>query len=425
MQLAAACGNVTRPPRGDGAAVAGHDCVVAQPPAQLGGDDLRLHRNVAPRGARIHQRAPLLHPSLGLFEKRAIALAGQERQEGRQRPPAVADEADVHRIAEADPHRVQLDLHAARLAGFRVVLDVRKGGADDEQRVAGFQRLLRRARAEQPDGARRVGAVVRHHAFTEQRLDDRRRQQIGHALELVPGAQRSAPGEDRHLAAGVQELGGASQILVGRQPRAARRDVGGVVRNVALGAQLVGLHLLHVHRDRDVRDPVVGQRRATGEVDDVLDVRGTHDARVVLADVYEEAVELDVLLRVGADQVVIGQSGDREHGLAVELGVVEAVQQMDAAGTRCRQAHAEASGELRVAARHERRGFLVTYLHEADAILARAQRLHDPVDAVAGQAEDDLHVPVQQGLDQYVRRRLSHGVLPASSPEWPLHRGCQ
>src|SRR5207249_10508255 len=47
----------------------------------------------------------------------------------------------------------------------------------------------------------------------------------------------------------------------------------------------------------------------------------------------------------------------------------------------------------------------------ADAVLARAQRLHDAVDAVAGQPEDDVDVPVQQGLDQYVRRRLRHRCL--------------
>jgi hypothetical protein len=34
---------------------------------------------------------------------------------------------------------------------------------------------------------------------------------------------------------------------------------------------------------------------------------------------------------VGPDQIVIGHAGQREHGLAVELGVVEPVQQVDAA----------------------------------------------------------------------------------------------
>ena len=60
-------------------------------------------------------------------------------------------------------------------------------------------------------------------------------------------------------------------------------------------------------------------------------------------------------------------------------------------------------GELGVAARHERRRFFVPHLDEADLVLPRAQRLHDAVDAVAGQAEDDIDAPVEQGVDEHVR----------------------
>src|ERR671922_2844140 len=86
---------------------------------------------------------------------------------------------------------------------------------------------------------------------------------------------------------------------------------------------------------------------------------------------------------------------------------------MDPARSRRREAHTQATGELRVATRHECRRFFVPHLDEPNAVLARTQRLHDPVDAVAGQAEDDVDVPVQQGLDQYVSRRLRHAALLA------------
>ena len=87
----------------------------------------------------------------------------------------------------------------------------------------------------------------------------------------------------------------------------------------------------------------------------VVDVRRSHDALVVDGHVHEELVEVHVLLVVRADQVVEGVAGDREHRLAVALGVVQAVEQVDAARAGGRQADAEASGELGVAARRRRR----------------------------------------------------------------------
>ena len=111
-----------------------------------------------------------------------------------------------------------------------------------------------------------------------------------------------------------------------------------------------------------------------------------------------------------ADQVVVGHAGDREHGLPVQLRVVEAVEQMEAAGPGRREADAEPAGELRIAARHEGGRLFVAHLDEADRVLALAQRLHDAVDAVAGQAEDGIHAPVLQHVDQNVGGCLSHGI---------------
>jgi hypothetical protein len=44
--------------------------------------------------------------------------------------------------------------------------------------------------------------------------------------------------------------------------------------------------------------------------------------------------------------------------------------------------------------------------NEANAILADAQGLDDAIDAITGQAEDDLDVPLDQRLDQHVGRGL-------------------
>jgi hypothetical protein len=198
------------------------------------------------------------------------------------------------------------------------------------------------------------------------------------------GVQGAAPGQDRDPAALVQDGGGAAQRLVGRQPGATGDDVGGVARHVALRTVPSRYrHLLHVHRQRDVGDAAVLQRRPTGQVGDVLDVGRAHHARVVLGHVDEQAVELHVLLGVGVDEVVVRHARDGQHRLAVELGVVQAVEQVDATRTGRGQAHPEAPRELRVRARHEGGRLLVADLHEPDPVTARAQGLHDRVDPVA------------------------------------------
>ena len=86
-------------------------------------------------------------------------------------------------------------------------------------------------------------------------------------------------------------------------------------------------------------------------------------------------------------------TGDREHGLAVELGVVKAVEQVDAAGSGRRQADAQLAGILGIGASHERRRFFMPYLYKADLLLPLAQRFHDAVDAVPGETEDDIDSP--------------------------------
>ena len=103
--------------------------------------------------------------------------------------------------------------------------------------------------------------------------------------------------------------------------------------------------------------------------------------------------------------------GDRQHRLAVQLGVVQPVEQVDAAGAGGRQADAQPPGELGVAAGHERGGLLVPHLDEADLVLVRAQRLHDAVDAVAGQAEDSVDSPVDEALYEDVGGCSGHGLL--------------
>src|SRR5262249_41603715 len=120
-----------------------------------------------------------------------------------------------------------------------------------------------------------------------------------------------------------------------------------------------------------------------------------------------------VLLGVGIHKVVELQPGDGEHGHAIELGIVEAVEQVNAARSRGRQAAAEPPRPFRVAAGHEGGRLLVAGLDEADLVLALAQGLHDSVDAVPRQPEDDLHAPLDQAVDQDICCRFGHVSAPS------------
>src|SRR5207248_4736296 len=164
-----------------------------------------------------------------------------------------------------------------------------------------------------------------------------------------------------------------------------------MVRNVALAALLFFDFLfLQIHGNGDVRNAAIGERRTAGEIYDVLHVGGAHDALVEDGDVHKKLVEGDILLSEGADEVVILQSGDRQNWGLVEFGVVEAVEQVNAAGAGGSEANTQLAGELGVSAGAESGGFLVAHLNETDFFFMGAQSFQDAVDAIAGQPKDNL-----------------------------------
>ncbi len=75
----------------------------------------------------------------------------------------------------------------------------------------------------------------------------------------------------------------------------------------------------------------------------------------------------------------------------IHARVVEPVQQVDRARPRGGQAHPDLSGELGVGAGHEGRHLLVAHADIVECLGAPAHGAHDPVDAIAGVAEDALH----------------------------------
>ena len=77
-----------------------------------------------------------------------------------QRVGGVAGQVDLHGVTEAEPCRVDVDLHAARLPGLGQELGKREARADHQQGVASLHQLVARLGAEQADSAGDLGQIV-------------------------------------------------------------------------------------------------------------------------------------------------------------------------------------------------------------------------------------------------------------------------
>ena len=127
---------------------------------------------------------------------------------------------------------------------------------------------------------------------------------------------------------------------------------------------------------REYGHGLAGDRRTRSrtELGHVLDMGRTHDPRrIAVASMNNLSSSMSCWVSV-VEQIVVLRASDRQHRLAIELGVVDAVQQVDAAGTRGREANPELAGELGIGAGGECARFLVAYLDELDVVLALAQR---------------------------------------------------
>ena len=161
-----------------------------------------------------------------------------------------------------------------------------------------------------------------------------------------------------------------------------------------------------------MRDPAPAKGVADREVDEGGRLHRDADHFVVDGHVHEQLLERDLLLVPSAEHLGLLHPSDREHGGMVELGVVKPIQEVDRAGPRGRDAHAESSRRLRVAGRHESSRFLVVNEDEADPFLIATQPLHDPIDPVSREAEDSVHPPVDETFDQRLRGDLRHRAPP-------------
>ena len=106
----------------------------------------------------------------------------------------------------------------------------------------------------------------------------------------------------------------------------------------SLSSVLVHVVFSTKHREALIRDPVDSEVYAYGTTVlknadcPTLAMNGTADHIHALFSLsrVKTIVEVHVLLVVGANKIVKGVSGNRQHGLSIAFGVVEPIQKMNA-----------------------------------------------------------------------------------------------
>jgi hypothetical protein len=96
---------------------------------------------------------------------------------------------------------------------------------------------------------------------------------------------------------------------------------------------------------------------------------------------------------------------DREHWLAIDFRVIQAVQQMDTARSGRGEANAESAGVFRVAAGRKRSRLLMPHLDEPDLVLMSSECFEDAVYAIARQSKNSVYTPIDKAGNQQVSDR--------------------
>ena len=375
-------------------------------------DAQRVERRRVDHRPRREDLVPALDLRFDLLAPGAVLLALQLRDQLAQRVARVADQADLHRVADADQAAVDVDLHAARLARLGQPLRVGEARADHQEGVAAVHHLVARLRAEQADRAGHVRQVVGKDVAAVERLGDPCAEQFGDLLDLLRGLAGAGADEDRDLLAAVQQLGGAAHLL-GRRDHARGLGVGGPGEDRAVAHRRVFVGgLLHVLGEDQRGDRARGAGDLHSAVDQMARLRRRHAGLDELrGDVLEQRVEVDLLLVVRPQRGRLLLADQRDDRLVVELRVVEAVEQVNRPGPRGRHADADLAGQLGVRAGGEGGDLLVARLHELDLLTVLVKAPQNAVDAIAGIAVDPAH-PMLVKSSQY---ECSNGFRHRSS----------
>ena len=143
---------------------------------------------------------------------------------------------------------------------------------------------------------------------------------------------------------------------------------------------------------------------------DVADLRRIIDhLEEGAGDVLEEGRQIDFLLVAAPPGHLRDIADDGDHRLVIEARVVEAIEQVDGAGSLGGETDADRARELGMGAGHEAGVLFVAHLNEDRIIAGAIERTQDPVDAITRIAVEAVHTPGLQPTHQKITHRLRHG----------------
>ena len=211
--------------------------------------------------------------------------------------------------------------------------------------------------------------------------------------------------QDRHTPVAVQQYGEIFEVALRRCDDRRRRQQGGRFRRRRIDCGLEG----HVAGDHDHRHAALCHRLADRDFQRARHLAGAGHDLAVMAALAKQLLRVGFLKVAAADFMTGDLRGDGEDRHPAAVTVVEAVDQVQIAGTTAACADGQASGEMRVCARGEGRRLLVPHVHPPHTLLP-ANRIGDSVQGVAGYAVDPLDSLGDQSVDEEIRDRLGHGT---------------
>src|SRR5262249_22258827 len=107
-----------------------------------------------------------------------------------------------------------------------------------------------------------------------------------------------------------------------------------MLRDILVGARgLVLGPVLNVFRNGKVGDRAPGEGRLDCLIDRIGGVTWPHDALVVDSNIDEQLIEINILLMMRPNKIVEGMARKGEDRLAVEFGIIQPIEQVDAPWT--------------------------------------------------------------------------------------------
>ncbi len=358
---------------------------------------------------------PARHVVCNLVAPRVVLLCTQMRYQRAQCRLAVADESNLHRIAQVQHAWIDIDLHTARLAFFRQEFGIRKAGPDHQQGVAVIHQVPTRFGAEQSDRTGHERQIVRHGSLAEQCFRHTGTEQVRDFDDFIGRVQRAGADQHRDLATGIEYIGRERQIGIARHHWLPGVADAAVYRAVFAWRRFHGIEFLHIIRNDDAGHRTLVACDAHGAIDQMSDLRRRRrHVHEFMCDILEQRNQVDFLLVIAADCRTLLLADDGDYRLVVHLGVVQAIQQMNGTRPRGRQAYADFTGKFGMRASHECSQFFVTCLHELEHAVGTAECSHDAVDAVARVTVNALNAPLGKSLQQEIAHCRCHVcILPS------------